>query len=184
MRRALGLAVFGMAGLLLVLAPVGAQEKDREKKAGADQEFVRKASAAGLAGVNLSSVAVEVASNADVKAFAQKMVADHGKLNRELLDLANKKMLSLAEQMDEKHDKLRTKLLSLSGSAFDRAYIAAQVEDHKATVKLFENEARGGKDAEVKGWATKTLPALKQHLETARKLRSALKGEEKKEKKG
>ena len=36
--------------------------------------------------------------------------------------------------------------------------------DHKADIKAFEAEAKSGDDAEIKGWAAKTLPTMKEHL--------------------
>jgi putative membrane protein len=41
-------------------------------------------------------------------------------------------------------------------------------------VELFEQESTGGKDAEIKAWATKTLPTLREHLSQARSVRDRL----------
>ena len=50
------------------------------------------------------------------------------------------------------------------------AYIGQAVKDHEATVALFEGESRSGKDAELKAWAARTLPMLREHLRVARDL--------------
>jgi putative membrane protein len=44
------------------------------------------------------------------------------------------------------------------------------VKDHEKAVKLFSKESSSGKDAELKAFATKTLPTLQHHLEMARQL--------------
>jgi putative membrane protein len=39
------------------------------------------------------------------------------------------------------------------------------VKDHDKTVEKFEDAASDAKDADVKNWASKTLPTLKEHKE-------------------
>ena len=51
---------------------------------------------------------------------------------------------------------------------FDHAYMAGQLADHEEAVSLFTREAKEGKDAELKAFAAKTLPALQEHLQLAR----------------
>ncbi len=62
------------------------------------------------------------------------------------------------------------KMRKLEGAAFDQAYIADQIKDHEKAIALFEKEARSGKDAELKAFAEKTLPTLKDHLTAVRSL--------------
>ena len=44
----------------------------------------------------------------------------------------------------------------------------AMLVDHQKAVNEFRVEAKSGKDADVKGWAAKTLPTLEAHLKLAR----------------
>jgi len=132
-----------------------------------DRTFVMMASAAGLAEVNLSGLAASRAASADVKQFAQHMVTDHTKANMELNRLADAKRFAPARAMDAKHQALADQLARLKGADFDRAYMDAMVADHQTAVSLFQAEATNGKDADLKGWAGKTLPTLKDHLKMA-----------------
>ena len=59
----------------------------------------------------------------------------------------------------------------LSGTEFDRAYDMAQQEGHRKAVALFEAYAQGGDNPQLKQWAAKTLPHLKQHMSMAEKLK-------------
>jgi putative membrane protein len=55
----------------------------------------------------------------------------------------------------------------MSGEAFDKAYMDDMVKDHKKDVAEFRKEANGGKDSDIKGFASKTLPTLEEHLKMA-----------------
>jgi putative membrane protein len=72
--------------------------------------------------------------------------------------------------------KVMDKLSKLSGADFDREYMKHMVEDHVKDVALFEKEAKNGKDADLKAWAEKTLPTLKEHLQMARDVNAKVGG--------
>ena len=66
------------------------------------------------------------------------------------------------------------KLGKLQGDAFDREYVkTVGVKDHEKDIKAFEKASKDAKDPELKAWASKTLPTLKEHLAMARKLPEA-----------
>src|SRR4051812_8834482 len=79
-------------------------------KGGTDETFVFKASAAGLAEVNMANIAVKQATNSEVKKFAEHMITDHTKANKELIDLANRVKFTVAPRMDAEHQTLATRL--------------------------------------------------------------------------
>jgi len=164
MRTVLGCALVA----LLILAPAGAREDDIK---GGDAGFVEKASAAGLAEVNAGRLAAKHASSPEVKEFAEKMVKDHTKANKELISLANKRGFKVARTMDERHKEMSEKMMKLSGAEFDRTYMTSQVKDHEMAVDLFEKQSKSGRDEELKAWAAKTLPDLKEHLKMAKEIK-------------
>jgi predicted outer membrane protein len=57
-----------------------------------------------------------------------------------------------------------------SGKEFDQAYDQMQRQAHEDAVALFKSYSQGGDNADLKAWATKTLPHLKEHLAMAKKL--------------
>ena len=59
----------------------------------------------------------------------------------------------------------------LTPSQRQPAYDQIQVTAHQDAVALFEAYAKAGDDAQLKTWAAKTLPHLKQHLTMAQKLK-------------
>ena len=137
---------------------------------GADSAFMVTAGGAGLAEVELGRLAADRASSGDVKSFAQMMVDDHGKANGELSGLASQKGVTLPSEPPPPAKAAKDHLGSLSGAAFDKAYMDHMVKDHEKAVALFTREAGSGKDADTKSWAEKTLPTLQQHLAKAREV--------------
>lgn len=180
MNRMKKLAVVMMLGIGMSLVGLAAADDDKEKLD--DKGFARKVSACGLAEVNLSELAVRFAHNPDVKRFAQRMVMDHKQANLQLTRLANARSIKLPAEMDEKHQKLYDKLKGLQGEEFDKCYMEAMVKDHEEAVKLFENQAKDGKDADLKKMAADLEPTLKEHLEMARKLCKTVKGDKESDK--
>jgi putative membrane protein len=166
---------------LLALAPAfaqsstGAAAQNSEAKTkgtsanrmGADNTFVTKAANGGMAEVKLGTLATQKAANPDVKAFGQQMVDDHGKANDELKQLASSRGITLPTDIDAKEQAKYDRLSKLSGAEFDRAYMKEMVSDHRTDVAEFRHESERGSDADVKAWATKTLPTLEHHLQMA-----------------
>jgi len=162
------------AALALAASPALAQSKTNaaSKKAGtagraADQSFVMDAANGGMAEVELGKLAVQKASNDDVKKFGQRMVDDHTKANDDLKAVAASKNITLPKDTDAQHKALVDRLSKLSGPAFDRAYLSEMLKDHRKDVNDFKKEASSGRDPEVKAFASKTLPTLEEHLSIA-----------------
>lgn len=138
-----------------------------------DDDFVEDASAKGVAEVEAGKLAEEKGVAADVKAFGKMMVADHTKANEKLKSIATAKDLEVSDDA-MLLDKAKAMILDLrNASSFDQAYANNQVKAHEATIALFEEQIADGKDPELKAFAQETLPALKKHLEEARKLAQA-----------
>src|SRR5579884_1590650 len=132
-----------------------------------DQAFMVKAAQGGLAEVELGNLATSKAQSGDVKQFGQRMVDDHTKANDELKSIAEQKGVTLPTSLDAKDQATKDKLSGEHGAAFDRAYMADMVKDHKKDIAEFQREANNGKDPDVKAFAQKTLPVLREHLRLA-----------------
>ncbi|MCA1593397.1 MAG: DUF4142 domain-containing protein [Acidobacteria bacterium] len=132
---------------------------------GGDLAFMNDAAPGGMAEVELGRLASKQAASRDVKAFAERMMADHSKAGEELKALAQRKKVVLPPDVLPKHKEAMAKLSKLSGAEFDKEYVKAMVEDHEKDVTAFEAEAKGAIDSDVKAFAEKTLPTLKMHLQ-------------------
>jgi len=131
-----------------------------------DKTFVKQAALGGLAEVELSKMA-QKSLNADVKSFADRMILDHTAANEQLSSLATGLGVEMPKTIDSEHQRMREKLATLHGKAFDAQYMRDMVEDHDKAVKLFQQEERTGHNPALKEFAQKTLPTLEEHQKMA-----------------
>ncbi len=147
------------------------------KIAGRDSAFLKQAAQNGNAEVEASKMALTKSSNADVKAFAQQMIDDHTKVGDELKTLAAGKGVEVSDKPSIAQSAKIKLLDAMSGANFDKRYASMTgVTAHRDTVKLFQKASADAKDADVKAFAAKSLPALQHHLEMAQSLKGATAG--------
>lgn len=140
----------------------------------ADSSFVKDAAMGSMAEVALGDVAQKNASSDQVKQFGARMVQDHSKANDELKQVASSKGVDLPSALDRKHQSEVDRMSKLSGAQFERAYMSHMVGDHKKDVSEFKKAAKSAKDADVKSFASKTLPTLEEHLRLAQTTNDAV----------
>lgn len=141
----------------------------------ADADFMNKAAQSGMAEVELGKMASQKAQNAEVKQFAQQMIAEHTRANNELKTLAAGKSFTLPTDVNAEHKEAMDKLSKLSGAAFDKEYVAVMIKDHEKSVAEFQKQSDGGTDADVKAFAAKTLPVIKMHTEMVKGINAKMK---------
>ena len=134
-----------------------------------DKTFVKEAAMGGTAEVELSKIA-QKSENPDVKRFADRMVNDHTAANQELMTVTAGLGIQAPQALDQAHEQMRQKLATLHGKALDEQYMQGMVQDHNKTVNLFQQEERSGSSTQLKRFAAKTLPTLKEHQTMATEL--------------
>jgi putative membrane protein len=122
--------------------------------------FIHKAAGGGMAEVQMGQLAEERASSQAVKDFGQRMVTDHNQAGQQLQSLAASEGARIPTTLDAKDQALYDRLSGLSGSAFDRAYTRAMVNDHMQDVAEFQRESATAQDPAVRSFASNTLPTL------------------------
>ena len=73
-----------------------------------------------------------------MRTYAERMVKDHSAADKKLQAIAAKENLQLPQSLDAEHEALKTKLQSLKGEDFDRAYTQAMAKGHDKAVALFD----------------------------------------------
>ena len=135
-----------------------------------DLKFVNVAVSGSMAEVEAGKTAEKKATNQAVKDFGKKMIEDHGRSGEKLATIAKAKNVSVPGSLGAEHKKMVDDLQATRTADFDRTYIATMVEAHKKTVQLMEEQIRSGQDAELKAFATETLPTVRHHLQMAETL--------------
>ena len=166
---ALGESCLTTATSALAAPPAG-------KVAAADRRFIEKAAVGGMAEVELGKLAQTNGASDQVKQFGARMSEDHAKANDELKEIASTKGVEVPTSLDKKTHATVDKMKTLTGAAFDKAYMSDMVADHKEDIALFQSESLSGQDADVKAFAGKTLPTLREHLRMAQSAHAAIAG--------
>jgi putative membrane protein len=135
-----------------------------------DSDFVKEASSGGLAEVELGKLAQQKGRSQAVKDFGSRMVTDHSKANDGLRTIAARKGMSASSTIGIKESAVKLKLEAPSGDTFDKAYMSSMVKDHQDDIAAFQKEADDGSDQDIKSFASKTLPTLREHLSMAQRV--------------
>jgi len=162
MKRLLGATVVALALVVVQAVIAGAQTLPAP-----DQQFMIEAARGGIAEVELGRLATQRAANDAVRGFAQRMVTDHGGGNQELMQLAQSKGVTLPQEMGPAQRATMDRLATMSGPAFDQAYMDEMMKAHQQNIALFTRETREGQDADVRAWANKKLVSIQEHLRLA-----------------
>ena len=155
--------------LLALGAPAAAQI---QVVSNADRDFVNKAATGGVTEVELGRIAAVRAVRPSVRSFGGRMVTDHSRGNAEIAALAQSKDLPLPTALEPSQQAMRDRLSALSGPDFDRAYMSEMVRDHTEDIALFERATEVSADPDIKAWAARSLPMLRDHLALARQVNS------------
>lgn len=130
--------------------------------------------------VDAGNLARTKAQSADVKAFGQQMVTDHTAVNKSATELVQKLHVTpednaTAQSLKSGGEKNVSHLTSLSGAAFDRAYVDHEVAYHQSVIDAMDNTLiPSAQNAELKALLVKVRPAFVAHLEHAKKVQAEL----------
>lgn len=161
------------AGLALSLTPALAQTDAPATQMQTQQaapmmaeQFVAAAVPSNLFEIQSSELALQNATSAPVKQFAQQMIADHTAAGERLQAVLAQSGATDAPPMslDPPHEAMMTQLQNASGESFDITYINLQLQAHEEAVSLFSAYASSGDDQALRAFAAETLPVLQHHL--------------------
>lgn len=160
--------------------------------ASGDVNFVRDVTDLNNSEIELSRLAAERSTNAEVKKFANMTIADHTAAGDKLSGIASQNSIdNAAKDKDlKKTDDEKAELDKKQGVDFDRAYIDAMIDGHdKLLSKLGSRIDKQGGDngpviaeksdnpvtQNINQWAADTYPTAKGHLDQAKSLKDTLK---------
>ena len=174
-------ALFASAALLAMAAAAPSFAQSIPEKTGVNsalaiapktQDFVTLAAQSDMLEIASSKLALQKSDSGKTKTFAQKMIDDHTATSTELKGLVSsgKVKVTAPSALDKAHQEKLDKLAKLQGKDFTKQYDDMQVSAHKDAVSLFERYGKDGDNPDLKAFAGKTLPTLKEHLQMAQDL--------------
>jgi putative membrane protein len=128
------------------------------------------------------ALAAQKGTRDDVKQFGQRMVTDHGGVNKQAVALAGRLHLTpeenpTSQQLTQGGQQNVNSLNGMSGAAFDRAYIDHEVEYHQTVLDAIDKTLLpSAQNADLKALLTQTRPAVAAHLEMAKNIQKQLQG--------
>jgi putative membrane protein len=138
-----------------------------------DKMFLRKAAEGGIAEVKLGQLAAQKASGDEVKAFGQKMVDDHTKMNNQMAQVADSLGIMLPKSMNKEDQAEYDKLNGLSGNDFDMEYLSFMVKDHHKDLHEFRIEAASRADQTLHDAVVQAATIIHEHTVMVDKLARA-----------
>ena len=131
-----------------------------------DAEFVRRATAANRFEIEEARLALAQGSDPRLKEFARAMMMDHGAALKDLEAVARTAGVSLpGREFDEPYQAKINALARKKGADFDQQYRADQRQAHDDAIVLLVAYQQGGRSEQLKAWAIKALPVVRQHRE-------------------
>jgi putative membrane protein len=130
--------------------------------------------------IDAGKLAESKSSNADVKAFAQRMITDHTGVNKSAVDLVTKLKVTpqdnpTSQSLKAGGDQNLANLKGLSGAAFDKAYIDHEVAYHEQVLDAVDKTLiPSAKNEELKALLVKVRPAFVAHLDHAKMIQGQL----------
>ena len=130
--------------------------------------------------IDAGKLASRKATSPEVKKFGQLMVTDHTGVNKSAIDLATKLKVTPEDNPTSKSLKSGgqenvTKLRTLKGADFDKAYIDHEVAYHQQVLDAVDKTLiPGAKNDELKALLVKVRPAFVAHLEHAKQVQASL----------
>lgn len=130
--------------------------------------------------IDYGKIALSKSTTKEIRDFAERMVTDHGAVQKSVIALATKLKLTPEENATSKGVKdnavrVTAKLKSLNGKAFDRFYIDNEVAFHKQVTDALQTVLiPNAKNAELKSALVDSQALFLKHLEHARQIQASI----------
>lgn len=132
--------------------------------------------------IQVAKLAETKAGNADVKAYAKMLVADHTKMLSDVKALATKQSVTPDTTMDDVKDLMghsRDELKDLTdkakGADWDKDFIGKMVDDHQKVLDKLQDAVKNTTDSTWTKALTEATGKIQEHLTKAQELQAKLK---------
>lgn len=138
------------------------------------REFLLQVMEDSLAEMELCMLAQDNAGSGEVKAFAQTMIDEHGKLGQQIETMAQRLQVAFPKKVRSEHTTLIRQMGKLKGDEFDRKFIEQNLRYHENDLKVFQHYAAQKDGGEVTKLAEAGARLFGKHLKLVKELASKL----------
>lgn len=166
-------------GALLVFASCNNNQTDSKRVAEASNqakfdtkageknaEFMVNTVASNSAEVSLSELALERATNPEVKKIAGMLKEDHTAMLTQLKTMAEEKAITVPMDLTDESRKEYNNLNEKKSIDFDKAWTKKMVDKHTAGIEKYETALKRITDESMKQWIGSILPKVRMHLDS------------------
>lgn len=159
--------VHGPAG-----SPVPEVRTTRSAPRDSAEAFARKATIGNMFEVETSRLALERSRDPAVRGFAERMMADHGRLADQMLQTMHppNRGVAMPDRLDETHSRKLQALRDAPDDRFDPLYLQMQLAAHEEAVALHSAYAEDGEHVGLRSLAATAKPIVEEHLRRVREL--------------
>lgn len=129
-----------------------------------DEAWLKGAHQVNLEEVKGGTVAQQKGTTATVRSIGRTLASDHRMFDTKLTALANGLSVSLPSSPSGEQRAELARVGAMSGSAFDRAFVQAEITGHKMAISQTQTEISQGSSPQVVRLARTALPVLQKHL--------------------
>jgi len=128
-----------------------------------ERKFVERAASDNIAEIELGRLALDKSRDTEVRNYAQRLIDDHKKSLDQLKSIANDQKFPLPTSATTLAQDDYQRLSKLDGERFDREYKKLMDKRHAQAISTFQKASQELQNQDLKNYADKTLPTLKEH---------------------
>lgn len=143
------------------------------------QHFLETLASEDQSEIDLAKLALRKSNDPQVKEYARsKILAADPSMEQEAKNLGKQKHAVVTGFPSSTAKAEYYYLSKFSGKAFDKAYMNYEDAKQREDLIVVQNEAKGGKDPDVKGYAQKEVTPVREAADSAKNIAQALGGQQ------
>lgn len=162
-------ATFATAAAGFAAAPPDVNDQDRG--------FLTALHQGNLAEIQAGKVAERQAHSEEVREMGEALIHDHRMLDEKVKQVAGDVGVGLPGAPGAAQQAELERISAKSGAEFDRAWVEAEIVEHREDLAAGAKELSEGSSEEVKRLARDAEPIVREHLEELEEIRSGEEGQ-------
>jgi putative membrane protein len=149
---------------MCLLAPALTLHAGDSQISSQDRKFVQTATQDSLAVQRLGQITTQESANPNVKRVAEKISRDYLQANQQLRDMAKTLNIKTPSDVGPRSWQRINRVQASSGPEFDQVALQELITAQQSYTRKIQDEAAKGENAELKQFASTTLPPLQDDI--------------------